>query len=443
MFLSKPFKIGEDGHLKIGGCDSVTLAEIYGTPLYVMDEGIIRENCRKYKAALERHYGGKGIVLFAGKAFCTAAMCRIAAQEGLGMDAVSGGEIFTAMKAGFPPDRIFFHGNNKTAEEIRYALKNGIGRYVIDNREELIMMEDLAAEKGVVAQVAFRIKPGIEAHTHDYIQTGRTDSKFGMGLEDGEALDIIAAASKMKHIAIKGIHCHIGSQIFELRPFELAAGVMMKLAVEIKDRTGMVIQEINLGGGYGIRYTDRDDPLEYEEYIAAVSGIIGSASENAGIDKPDIIFEPGRSIAGPAGITLYRVGSVKEVRDIRKYVAVDGGMTDNPRYALYKAKYDAVIADRADAASRAGGCETEKVTVAGRCCESGDLIGEDMELAPVKKGDILAILATGAYNYSMSSNYNRLPRPPVVLVKDGKHRLIVKRETYEDLVRNDLIPDDL
>lgn len=437
MFVSKALSVNKNNHLEIGGCDCVELTNTYGTPLYVLDENLIRENCRIYKNAMDKYYGGNGIVLYASKAMCTMAMCRIAHQEGLGLDVVSGGELYTAIKAGFPMDRIYFHGNNKTVEELEMAIDNEIKRIVVDNKHELNNLNDIASKKGKIAYVSFRIKPGVEAHTHDFIQTGQIDSKFGVALENGEAFEIIEEASKMSNIKVVGVHCHIGSQIFDLEPFMLAAKVMLTFMAEINEKLGVEIEELNLGGGFGIKYTPNDDPIEYDHYIESVSKVVRSVCEEKGIKQPYIVMEPGRSIVASAGITLYKVGSIKDIKNVRKYVAIDGGMTDNPRYALYEAKYDAILANRPTDE------KTEKVTLAGKCCESGDLLGKDVPMPEVKTGDILAVLATGAYNYSMSSNYNRIPRPPVVLVKDGKSRVVVRREDFEDIVRNDIIPEDL
>ena len=440
MFLSEALRVNGRNYLEIGGCDCVELAKEYGTPLYVMDEALIRKNCRLYKNAMDEYYGGNGVVLYASKAFCTMAMCRIAEQECLGLDVVSGGEMYTALKAGFPMNRVYFHGNNKTDGELKMAVEHNVGRIVVDNKEELSKLNDIAGEKGKTVKVSFRIKPGIDAHTHDFIKTGQIDSKFGVALENGEAFDILKTASKMKNIMVSGIHCHIGSQIFEPEPFELAAAVMVGFMAEVNEKlgaNGVNIEEINLGGGYGIKYVPEHDPIEYGRYIKSAADVIKKTCREKGIKLPFIVMEPGRSIVGPAGITLYTVGSVKEIKNVRKYVSVDGGMTDNPRYALYQAKYDAVLANRPCAA------RVEKVTVAGKCCESGDILIKDIMMPEIKQGDILAVLSTGAYNYSMSSNYNRIPRPPVLLVRNGKARVIVKREDHEDIIRNDILPEDL
>lgn len=437
MFVSEALKINNSKHLEIGGCDSVELAQQFGTPLYVMDEGLIRERCRIYKNAMDKHYGGNGLVLFASKAFCTRAICKIMEQEGLGLDVVSGGELYTAIKAGFPMSRVYFHGNNKTPEEIELAIDHDICRFVVDNKEELGHINSIAAQKGKVVKVSFRIKPGIDAHTHDFVRTGQIDSKFGVALENGEALDIMSEASKMSHVKAVGIHCHIGSQIFDLDPFELAARVMLNFIAEIKEKLGIEIEELNLGGGFGIKYVPEHDPVEYDHYIESVSRVVKSVCEDKRIKLPFIVMEPGRSIVASSGITLYTVGAVKDIKDVRKYVSVDGGMTDNPRYALYQSQYDAVLANKPDAVKK------DRITVAGKCCESGDILIKDILMPEIQPGDILAVLATGAYNYSMSSNYNRIPKPPVVLVRDGNARLIVKREDYDDIIRNDIVPEDL
>lgn len=430
-------KINEKNHLTIGGCDCVDLVQQYGTPLYVMDEAVIRNNMRMYKKAMDKYYDGKGLVLYASKAFCTMAACKIAQQEGLGLDVVSGGELYTALRAGFPMNKVYFHGNNKSPAELNEAIEAGIGRIVVDNLHELEMINRIAGEKRKNVKISFRVKPGVDAHTHDFIQTGQIDSKFGVALENGEAYEFVEMAKQMPFVDLVGVHCHIGSQIFDLEPFMVTARIMLDFIVEIKNKYGVAIKELNLGGGFGIKYTEADDPIEYDSYIAKVSEVIDQVCKEHDIEKPFMLMEPGRSIVAPAGITLYTVGSVKEIRDIRKYVAIDGGMFDNPRYALYQSKYTLMLANRANDPV------TEQVTVAGKCCESGDLIAKDTWLPKSRPGDIIAVLATGAYNYSMSMNYNRNGRPPVVMVKDGHSRVIVKRETYEDILRNDIIPEDL
>ncbi len=437
MIENTKLHINEKEHLVIGECDCVDLAKEFGTPLYVMDENAIRCNMRMYKNAMDKYYGDKGLVLYASKALCTMALCKIAEQEGLGLDVVSGGELYTAQKAGFPMQKVYFHGNNKTQKELSEALNAGIGRIVVDNDYELRLINTLCGQKGIKAQISVRVKPGVDAHTHDFVKTGQIDSKFGVALENGEVYEFVALAKSLPHVELVGLHCHIGSQIFDLEPFEETAKVMLDLIGNIKDDYGIIISELNLGGGFGIKYTNEDDPVEYDRYIESVSNVVKRLCEEIGIDQPFMLMEPGRSIVAPAGITLYTVGSVKDIKDIRKYVAVDGGMSDNPRYALYESKYTFMLANRAKA------IKNQVVTVAGKCCESGDLLGKDIPMAEAEPGDLLAVLATGAYNYSMSMNYNRNGRPPMILVKDGRARVIIKGEDYEDIVRNDVIPGDL
>lgn len=432
MWVSDCLNLNERGHLTIGGCDTVELAEKYGTPLYVMDEKTIRENCRLYKKSIDKYYGGKGLAMYASKAFSCKEIYRIVASEGMGIDVVSGGELYTALQTGFPAKNIMFHGNNKTNEEIKLALNADIGHFVVDNLCELERLNRLAGEAGKKADIMFRIKPGIDAHTHSFIQTGQIDSKFGLALENGEAMAAVKLAITMPNINLKGLHCHIGSQIFDIEPFELAANVMVTFIHDIFTETGFTIRELNLGGGFGIKYTESDSPKSYDAYMEKVSAVVYGACKKYNLPAPYIFLEPGRSVVGSAGITLYTVGSVKEIENVRSYVAVDGGMADNPRYILYQSEYEILVANRA------GEKRDYKATIAGRCCESGDLIQENIYIQRPQAGDILAVLATGAYNYSMSSNYNRIPKPAVVMVSDGAARVIVKAETWEDLIRNDL-----
>lgn len=432
MFVSENLTVNEKNHLVIGKNDTIELAQKFGTPLYVLDEQLIRKNCRTYKDAMDKYYDGKGLVLYANKAFCSLYTCRLVEEEGLGADVVSGGELYTAIKAGFPMEKIYFHGNNKTEEELRLAVKHQVGHIIVDNIYELELLSKIAAEYGIVQNIMFRIKPGIDAHTHSFIRTGQIDSKFGVALENGEAFEITQKAMEMPNVKVNGVHCHIGSQIFDIDPFCAAAEVMMNFIGDLKDHLGLEIEELNLGGGFGIRYTQQDDPVPYDEYIRSVSEVVKQAAKKRGIKLPLIIMEPGRSIIAPAGITLYTVGGEKDIKGVRKYISVDGGMCDNPRYILYESEYEAVVANRANAP------KTEKVTVAGKCCESGDILMKDVMMPEIKVGDTLAVLATGAYNYSMASNYNRIGKPAVVAVSDGEAKLVVKRETYEDLIRNDL-----
>ena len=423
MFVSKNLSVNEKGHLTIGGLDTVDLAKEYGTPIYVMDEDLLRENCRSFKQSIDRYYGGKGLVCYASKVFCCKEMYRIMMSEDMGLDVVSAGELYTAASVGFPMEKVCFHGNNKTDEELLMALEKNVGRIVVDNIFELERLNRLSCERGAKANIMFRIKPGIDAHTHDFVRTGQIDSKFGFALETGEALEAVKKAISLEHI---------GSQIFDIDPFVLAAEVMMNFIAQVRDELGYEIKELDLGGGFGIKYTDADSPVPYDNYMEKVSEKVKAVCAEKNLKLPFILIEPGRSIAGPAGITLYTVGGIKHIPNIRTYVSVDGGMGDNPRYALYKSKYDFVNAVRASEP------KSETVTVAGKCCESGDLLGEGAPIQRTEEGDIIAVLATGAYNYSMSSNYNRIPKPPVVMVKDGTSRIIVKRETFDDIVRNDI-----
>ncbi len=430
--LTDNLTINENGHLVIGGIDTTTLARDCGTPVYVMDETVIRENCRKFKKSIDEYYGGEGLVCYASKVFCCKAMCNIMREEDLGLDVVSAGELYTAISTGFPMDKICFHGNNKTEDDLTLALSHGVGRIVVDNFEELDRIDRIAGRLHKKASIMFRVKPGIDAHTHSFVQTGQIDSKFGVALETGEALEIVKKAIGMENVNLRGLHCHIGSQIFDIAPFELAAKVMLQFIAKIRDELGYEITELNLGGGFGIKYLEEHTPPAYEEYLKRVSVVINETCEKYSLNRPFILIEPGRSIAGPAGITLYTVGSVKEIPGVRTYVGIDGGMPDNPRYALYQSEYEAVVANKADKP------KDTVVTIAGRCCESGDLIGENMPLQKTEEGDIIAVLATGAYNYSMSSNYNRLPKPPVIMVGNGNARIVVKRETLDDIIRNDV-----
>lgn len=432
MLVSDCLGVNEIGHLTIGGRDAVELAQTFGTPLYVMDEDEIRRACRSYRNSVGAYYGGRGMVAYASKAFSCKEMCRIAAEEGLGLDVVSGAELYTALSASFPAEKILFHGNNKTAEELAYAVDSGVGRIVVDNIFELGVLNRIAAGAGKKVRIQFRIKPGVDAHTHDFVVTGSIDSKFGFALETGEAFEAVRAALGMEHLELAGIHCHIGSQIFDLAPFEAAARVMLGLMAKVRDELGYQMEELNLGGGFGIRYIPSHDPVEYDRYMQAVSKVVKAFCAEHKMPTPFVILEPGRSIVGSAGVTLYRIGGIKEIPGIRTYVSVDGGMADNPRYALYGSEYDMLVADRA------GEPKNKVYTIAGRCCESGDLLGQGVPLQEPRVGETLAVLATGAYNYAMSSNYNRLPKPAVVLVRGEEARVIVRRETYEDVVRNDL-----
>lgn len=432
MFVNDCLNVNEKGHLTIGGCDTLELAKEYGTPLYVLDENTIRNTMRSYVNSFKKFYNGNGMPLYASKALSCKELCRIAKEENIGLDVVSGGEIYTALQADFPMEKVHFHGNNKTADEIRFALKSKVGKFVVDNLYELELLNRIAAEMGVTANISFRIKPGVDAHTHNFIRTGQIDSKFGFALETGEAYNAVKEALKLDNVCLKELHCHIGSQIFDIEPFVSAAEIMIDFMGKIKSELDVVISELNLGGGFGIMYTNDDEPVPYENYMEKVSVAVKSKCAEYDLPVPFIFIEPGRSIVGEAGITLYTVGGKKEIPNVRTYVSVDGGMTDNIRYALYQSAYTVLNAGKANVEP------DESVTVAGKCCESGDLVQEHTKVAKVDVGDTLAVLSTGAYNYSMASNYNRIPRPAMVMVKDGKSRIIIKRESYEDLVKNDI-----
>lgn len=434
MYLHGTSRVNDHGHLEIGGVDAVQLREQFGTPLYVVDEELIRRRCREFVGAFKSS-GLKFQVAYASKAFCTMAMCRIVEEEGLSLDVVSDGELYTAIQAGFPPERIHFHGNNKTPREIDMALEAGIGCFVVDNFVELELLNAMAGERGRKANVLLRITPGVSAHTHEYTSTGQQDSKFGFDLGNGSAFRAVEEASRLPNLALLGLHSHIGSQIFEVEGFKLAVEKVMGFAVKVRSELNVLFKVVNLGGGFGIRYVEGDSPLPVAEYVHAIVDSIHTSFAGQDYPVPEIWIEPGRSIVGDAGTTLYTVGTYKDIPGIRKYVAVDGGMTDNPRPALYESQYEAMLANRATAANE------EVVSIAGKCCESGDMLIWDVSLPKINTGDLLAVACTGAYNYSMASNYNRITRPAVVFVKDGSADLAVKRESYEDIVANDLIPE--
>lgn len=432
MFISENLTVNDAGHLAISGVDSVDLANKYGTPLYVMDENKIRESCRLFRNSISKNYDDNGLVCYASKAFSCKQIYRIAKDEGIGIDVVSMGELYTAMSVDFDPTKICYHGNNKTKAELIYALECGVSRIVVDSISELTMLNSIAEEMNLTAGILFRLSPGVDAHTHEFIQTGKIDSKFGFAIELGTAMEVVKLALTMSNIKLLGVHCHIGSQIFDLEPFEHTAKVMLSFLADVKKETNYTIPELNLGGGFGIKYTNSDDPVAYDSYMESVSKVVKSTVLELGIDLPFIIIEPGRAIVGSAGVTLYEIGNVKEIKGIRTYVSVDGGMTDNIRFALYGSEYDFCVANRANEP------KTELVTIAGRCCESGDLLAKDTLIQKCEPYDIMATFATGAYNYSMSSNYNRTLKPAVVFVRDGESYIAVQRETLTDIVRNDV-----
>ncbi|MDU1855130.1 diaminopimelate decarboxylase [Clostridium baratii] len=421
----------EENSLVVGGIKATKLVEQYGTPLYVMDEEFLRNNCREYYSSFK--CGSRGNkVAYAGKAFLTIAMCNLINEEGLYLDVVSGGELYTAYKAGFPLDKVLFHGNNKTLEEIDMGVRLGVGTFVVDNLYEIEQLNQKAKEQDRVQNIYLRITPGIEAHTHEYIKTGQIDSKFGFAPVGDNIINAINRAIKLENVNLRGLHCHIGSQIFEIEPYEEAAEVMIKLMKRIEDKTGYLIEELDLGGGFGIYYSKNDSPKETKEYCEAILNKVDNVCKEVDLKRPILVIEPGRSIVGNTGLTLYTIGSIKNIPSIRKYVSVDGGMTDNIRPALYNAQYECIVANRVIYESK------EKVTISGKCCESGDILLEGIKIPSVLSGDLLAVMSTGAYGYSMANNYNKIPRPAVVMVKDGESRVICKRESYEDMIRNEV-----
>ena len=419
--------VNEKGHLTFAGYDTVDLAEKYGTPLYLMDEDKIREHVRAYKTAMAEYFPAGSMPEFASKAFSCKQIYRIMAEEGIDIDVVSPGEIYTAAAAGFPMENSFFHGNNKTDSDIRFAIENKVGCFVVDNEDELFALDRIAGEMGTMQNILLRVTPGIDPHTHKKISTGSVESKFGTAIETGQAMEITKTALGLQNVKLCGFHCHVGSQIFESQPFTDASEIMLEFIADVRDTLGYTAETLNLGGGLGVRYTEADPEIDYGEKIKEVAEILNSQCEKLGLPVPKILMEPGRSLVADAGMTLYTVGSVKEIKGYKNYVSIDGGMTDNPRYTLYESPYTVILADRAN---------DEKdytATVAGRCCESGDLIQENVKMPKPRRGEILAVLTTGAYNYSMASNYNRVGRPPVVMLNSERDYIAVRRESLKDL----------
>lgn len=429
-------KAARNGALKLGKTDLVKLAEKYGTPLYVMDEDHMRGQCSEYLRAFRSRIPDTE-VLYASKAFLTLAMAALVRQEGLSIDVVSGNELICALRAGFDPSNIHFHGNNKTPSELKQGLEVGVGRFIVDNFDEMELLDRMAGEAGKKADIMLRLAPGVEAHTHKYIQTGQTDSKFGLAIADGRADAALDMALSLKNIKLHGFHCHIGSQIFDVEGYKLAAEKMIGFAASAKKRTGYLYEELNLGGGLGVRYTEKDKPKSIDELAEIICSTVKAESVKHGLKLPKLMVEPGRSIVGEAGLTLYTIGAIKEVPGIRTYASVDGGMTDNPRVALYQAEYDAIVANKAKEKP------SKLYTIAGNACESGDMLIWDIKLPRLKAGDILAVLTTGAYNYSMSSHYNMHAKPPVIFVRGGRAQLVVKGESYKDILRPQLLPERL
>jgi diaminopimelate decarboxylase len=431
MYFYGTTGVNSKGNLEIGGVDAIELAGEFGTPLYVYDVALMRERARGFKQTFEEQ-NVKAQVAYASKAFSTIAMLQLAEEEGLSLDVVSGGELYTAITAGFPVEKIHFHGNNKSREELEMALDTKVGCIVVDNFYELELLKTICMEKNEKVSILLRVTPGIEAHTHDYILTGQEDSKFGFDLQNGQAEEALKIALRFKNFDVLGIHCHIGSQIFETTGFLLAARKIVEKMHTWKNELSFEATVLNLGGGFGIRYTSDDEPMLPSQYVSEIIKEVKSLMEQYSMKMPEIWIEPGRSLVGDAGTTFYQIGSSKEVPGVRKYLAVDGGMSDNIRPALYQAKYEAVLANKPLAKIN------ETVSIAGKCCESGDMLIWDLPLPETGEDDLLAVFCTGAYGYSMANNYNRLPRPAVVFVENGSARLVVKRETYEDLVRLDL-----
>ncbi|MCC5900039.1 MAG: diaminopimelate decarboxylase [Phormidium sp. BM_Day4_Bin.17] len=426
-------RLGDNDALEIGGCDVPTLVRRFGSPLYILDESTLRSACRQYRDAFARYYKGDALVLFASKAWSCLAVCALVASEGLGTDVVSGGELYTALRAGVAPDRIYLHGNNKSAQELNYAIESGI-TVVADNWQDLRLLVELNSDRPNPVRVMLRFTPGIECHTHEYIQTGHIDSKFGF---DPDSLDeVLQFVAEQPSLNCIGLHAHIGSQIFELQPHHDLPEVMVSW-LQRAHAYNLPVTELNVGGGLGIRYTEADDPPSIEAWVKTICDRLSRACAEANLPLPRLLCEPGRSLIGTACVTAYSIGSCKTVPGLREYITVDGGMSDNPRPITYQSLYRAVIANRMNAPA------TETVTIAGKHCESGDVVIADAKLPKTEAGDTLVVMGTGAYNYSMSSNYNRLPRPAAVLVCEGEANLILQRETYEDLLRQDRLPERL
>ena len=417
-----------DGHLALDGVDLVGLAGIYGTPLYVYDEATIRNRARAFRDGLRAAYRAESLVCYAGKAYCAPWLLKVIDEEQLGLDVVSGGELFTAQRSGFPPERIFFHGNNKTEGELAMALEAGVGRVVVDNFEEIDRLDRLASQRGITQAVLLRVAPGVEAHTHEHIKTGILDTKFGLSIQTGAAAEAVKRIHNAARLKLMGLHAHIGSQIFELEPYRLTVQRIFEFAAE----TGVELDELSPGGGYGVRYTPSDVALPADEATRAIADAVCRAASSAKVELPTVTIEPGRSIVGSAGVAVYRVGSIKEIAGVRTYVAVDGGMADNIRPTTYGASYMPLLANRVNDVADA------RFAIAGRYCESGDVLVRDAALPRPRLEDLVAVPASGAYHLSMASNYNLVPRPGVVAVRDGKARVLLRRETTDDLLRLDV-----
>ncbi len=427
--------VNDAGHLTIGGCDAVALASDFGTPLYVFDEETLRGQCRAFREAFASAYPGTRVA-YAAKAYLGRALAAIIAEEGLDLDVVSGGELAIAASVGFPGERIHFHGNNKSEQELREALDYGIGRIVIDNFHEMHLVSGLASARGQRQRVLLRLSPGIDPHTHAHTTTGTLDSKFGIPLPTGQAESAVRQAQGMPGLDLVGLHVHLGSPVFDLEPYRQAVEVVMEFAARMKERYGFVLAEFSPGGGFAVAYTPDQEPPSPGEYAEAIAGALREACRRYGLEAPALFVEPGRAIVARAAVALYTAGSWKEVPEVRRFVSLDGGMADNIRPALYGSQYSAVVANKMNDGRR------ERVTLAGKYCESGDILLRDAELPPIEPGDIVAMPVAGAYALAMASNYNASLRPAIVLVKDGQARLIRRRETYEDLMRCDVWPPE-
>ncbi len=424
-------KIDELGQLTIGGCNTLDLAQEYGTPVYVFDEETLRSRCRSFLREFNQRAPGTQ-VLYASKAYINPALVRILNEEGLGLDVVSGGELAVALSGDLPAERVDFHGNNKSPQELAEAVGQGIGRVVVDSFHELELLNRIASDAGKTQDILIRVSPGIDPHTHAYTTTGIIDSKFGFSIETGHAAVAIRQALSASHLQLLGLHFHLGSPIFELEPFRAATDLVLRFAAEFREE-GLNLQEFSPGGGFAIAYTRDQQPPTVSEYAEAIVSTMDATCADLGMPRPKLIVEPGRSIVGPAGVALYRIGAIKEIPGVRKYVSVDGGMGDNIRPALYQAAYEVVSAGKATREP------DDLVTIAGKYCESGDVLAWDVMLPTAETGDIIAIPAAGAYCPSMASNYNLNPRPPIVLVKDGQSRLIRRRESYQDMMLCDIV----
>lgn len=433
MFTCDNLAVNAAGRLTFAGHDAASLAERYGTPLYLMDEDRVHRNCRVYLDAFRAHFGAPSRPLYAGKANAFRQIYRVMREEGMGIDVVSCGEIHTAARAGYDLADAYFHGNAKTDADIAYAMEHGVGTFVADNAEELLQIEAEAAARGLRQKVLLRLTPGIDPHTYEAVSTGKVDSKFGAAIETGQAGALTALALAQPHVDLAGFHCHIGSQVFAEDVFERAAAVMLEFIARTREQYGYTARELDLGGGFGVRYVEADPPPAIAQKIAGVARVVHATCARLGIPEPAILMEPGRSIVADAGLTLCTVVSVKRIPGYKTYVAVDGGMSDTPRFALYKSRYACLPAGRMTEP------RTLSCSVVGRCCESGDIIQEIVPLPEdIRRGDLLAVCATGAYNYSMASNYNRLPRPPIVMLRGGESYVAVRRESLDDLTRLDL-----